>query len=193
MLTLIIYSPGAEAEPFQDNYSNTMHTIARDLDNSYPRQLVPRTTRTQDNSYPGQLVPKTTRTQDNSCPGQLVPMWHDIISYIIYHIIYNIISYHISYCPGSLCRQVYSEHYVNYTGLCSPWLADGAISNKSTISVQAMIETQNVFHGFEQNSKSALSQLNHHSRLNTWLQWIGQGQLQDETRNIYVWGFDALY
>ena len=39
----------------------------------YPRQLVPRTTRTQDNSYPGQLVPKTTRTQDNSYPRQLVP------------------------------------------------------------------------------------------------------------------------
>ena len=47
--------------------------ILRDLDNSYPRQLVPRTTRTQDNSYPGQLVPKTTRTQDNSYTRQLVP------------------------------------------------------------------------------------------------------------------------
>ena len=44
-----------------------------DLDNSYPRQLVPRTIRTQGNSYPGQLVPKTTRTQDNSYPRQLVP------------------------------------------------------------------------------------------------------------------------
>ena len=31
-----------------------------------------------------------------------------------------------------------------------------------------------------------------HSRLNTWLQWIGQRQLQDETRNIYVLGFSAL-
>ena len=38
----------------------------RDLDNSYPRQLVPRTTRTEDNSYPSQLVPRTTRTKDNS-------------------------------------------------------------------------------------------------------------------------------
>ena len=43
------------------------------MDNSYPRQLVPRATRIQDNSYPGQLVPKTTRTQDNSYPRQLVP------------------------------------------------------------------------------------------------------------------------
>ena len=43
------------------------------MDNSYPRQLVPRTTRTQDNSYSGQLVPKTTRTQDNSYPRRLVP------------------------------------------------------------------------------------------------------------------------
>ena len=30
-----------------------------------------------------------------------------------------------------------------------------------------------------------------HSRLNTWLQWIGQRQLQDEMRNIYVLGFGA--
>ena len=38
----------------------------RDLNNSYPRQLVPKIIRTQDNSNTGQLVPKTTRTQDNS-------------------------------------------------------------------------------------------------------------------------------
>ena len=37
-----------------------------------------------------------------------------------------------------------------------------------------------------------------HSRLNTWLQWIGQGQLQDETRHIflfavaYIRGFAVL-
>ena len=43
------------------------------MDNSYPRPLVPRGTRTQGNSYPGQLVPKTTRTQDNSYPRRLVP------------------------------------------------------------------------------------------------------------------------
>ena len=29
--------------------------------------------------------------------------------------------------------------------------------------------------------------------LNTWLQWIGQRQLQDETRNIYVLGLGASY
>ena len=29
--------------------------------------------------------------------------------------------------------------------------------------------------------------------LNTSLQWIGQRQLQDETRNIKVWGFGATY
>ena len=33
----------------------------------------------------------------------------------------------------------------------------------------------------------ALLQLHLHSRLNTWLQWIGQRQLQDETRNIKFW------
>ena len=30
-----------------------------------------------------------------------------------------------------------------------------------------------------------------HSRLNTWFQWIGQRQLQDETRIIYFSGFGA--
>ena len=38
---------------------------------------------------------------------------------------------------------------------------------------------------------SALLQLHLHSRLNTWLTWIGQ--LQDETRNIKVLGFGAPY
>ena len=40
---------------------------------------------------------------------------------------------------------------------------------------------------------SALLQLHLHSQLNTWLQWTGQRQLQDETRNIYVLGFVAAY
>ena len=40
---------------------------------------------------------------------------------------------------------------------------------------------------------SALLQLRLHSRLNTWLQWIGQKQLQDETRNIYVLVFGVSY
>ena len=47
--------------------------VYRDLDNSYQRQLVPRTARTQDNSYPVQLVPKSTRTQAKSYRGHLVP------------------------------------------------------------------------------------------------------------------------
>ena len=38
---------------------------------------------------------------------------------------------------------------------------------------------------------SALLHLHLHSRLNTQLQWIGQRQLQNETRNIYVLGFGA--
>ena len=40
---------------------------------------------------------------------------------------------------------------------------------------------------------SALRQLHLHPRLNTCLHWIGQRQLQDETRNIEVWGFGASY
>ena len=40
---------------------------------------------------------------------------------------------------------------------------------------------------------SALLQLHLHSRLDIWLRWIGQRQLQDETGNIWVWGFGASY
>ena len=39
----------------------------------------------------------------------------------------------------------------------------------------------------------ALLQLHLHSRPNTWLKWIGQRQLQDKVRNIYVFGFGAPY
>ena len=40
---------------------------------------------------------------------------------------------------------------------------------------------------------SALLQLHLHSRLNTWLQWNGQRQLQGKTGNISVLGFGASY
>ena len=40
---------------------------------------------------------------------------------------------------------------------------------------------------------SVLLQLHLHSRLYAWLQWIGQRQLQDETRNIYVLWFGVPY
>ena len=36
-------------------------------------------------------------------------------------------------------------------------------------------------------------QLHLYSRVNTWLQLIGHRQLQDETRNISIVGFGALY
>ena len=29
--------------------------------------------------------------------------------------------------------------------------------------------------------------------LSTWLQWVGQRQLQDETRSIWIWGFGVPY
>ena len=44
----------------------------RELGNVYPRQILPRTIRTQGNSYIRQLEPKTTHIQDNSHPWQLV-------------------------------------------------------------------------------------------------------------------------
>ena len=40
---------------------------------------------------------------------------------------------------------------------------------------------------------SALLQLHIHSRLNTWLQWIGQTQLQDEMSYIKVLWFGVAY
>ena len=40
---------------------------------------------------------------------------------------------------------------------------------------------------------SALLQLHLHSQLNTWFQWIGQRQLQDETRMIWGLEFGATY
>ena len=42
-------------------------------------------------------------------------------------------------------------------------------------------------------SLSTLLQLYLHSRLNTSLQWVGQGQLQDESGNIKVFGLGTSY
>ena len=42
-----------------------------------------------------------------------------------------------------------------------------------------------------EHRRLALLKLHLHSRLNTWLQYIAQRQLLDETRNISVWGFGA--
>ena len=40
---------------------------------------------------------------------------------------------------------------------------------------------------------SVLLQLHLHSRLKTWLQWIGQRQLQDQVTNIHVLWFGGAY
>ena len=49
------------------------------------------------------------------------------------------------------------------------------------------------WHGRTKASAPALSQLHFHSRPITWLQWIGQRQLKDKTRNLYVFEFGASY
>ena len=57
-------------------------------------------------------------------------------------------------------------------------------------------KTSNISHTFVGNKlvdHSALLQLHLHSRLNTWLQWIEQRRLQDETRNIEVFRFGGAY
>ena len=41
--------------------------------------------------------------------------------------------------------------------------------------------------------QSTLLQLHFHSRYNTWLQWIGQRQLQDQARDIYILWFGVSY
>ena len=40
---------------------------------------------------------------------------------------------------------------------------------------------------------SVLLQLHLHSRLNICHHWTGQRQLEESTRNIYVWGIGAPY
>ena len=63
-------------------------------------------------------------------------------------------------------------------------------SNKS----RTLLGDKNVDHSdVVEQRLSAVLQLHLHFRLNTWLQWIGLRQLQDETRNIWVLGFDASY
>ena len=59
-------------EPMQA-YSQSLNIHQWIMDNSYPRQLVPKSTRAQDNSYPRQLIPRITRAQDNSYPRRRVP------------------------------------------------------------------------------------------------------------------------
>ena len=92
----------------------------RDLDIYYPRQLVPRTSRTQDNSSPRQLMPKTTRTQDNPYPRQTVPMWFNMIwnnvrwDDIWYDVIwYDMISSHIT-MRYHISNHIISCHIILY-------------------------------------------------------------------------------
>ena len=58
-------------------------------------------------------------------------------------------------------------------------------------------QTSNISNTFVDHSvvagASVMLQLHLRSRLNTWLQWIAQRQLQDETINILISGFGATY
>ena len=84
-----------------------------DLDNSYPRQciprtdnwypgrLVPRATRTQINQYTGQPVPKTTHTQDNSYPRRISVR----LTYSCYLVIFELTQRAIT-CTKDVQRQV---------------------------------------------------------------------------------------
>ena len=52
-------------------------------------------------------------------------------------------------------------------------------------------QTSNKWHTLVDNEFIDHSNVVFHSRLNTWLQLIGQRQLEDEMRNINVFGFDS--
>ena len=54
---------------------------------------------------------------------------------------------------------------------------------RCTVVGNKIVDHSDVVFFFE-HCLSALLQLHLHSRLNTWLHWIGQRQLQDGTRNI---------
>ena len=56
-----------------NNLLDILRQLKGELDNLFPGQIIPRTTRMQDNSHMGDLVPRTVCTQDNSNPQQLVP------------------------------------------------------------------------------------------------------------------------
>ena len=55
-------------------------------------------------------------------------------------------------------------------------------------------QTSNISHTLVDNKcLSVLLQLHLHSQINMWLKWIGQRQMQDEMRNIYVFLFGVAY
>ena len=78
-----------------------------------------------------------------------------------------------------------------------------AYKHETRLNKRALIHSshQELIIGYSQTSNisgsleglSALLQLHIHSRLNTWLQLIGQRQLQDETKIIHVLEFGATY
>ena len=55
-------------------------------------------------------------------------------------------------------------------------------------AIKLLITQMQLAHGL-----AAVPQLHLHSQLNTWLQWIGQRKLQNETRSICILGFAAAY
>ena len=68
-VVIIVHNPSDS----DAGWNSTRIWTPRTQDNSYPGQLVPRTTGTQGDLCPRQLVPRTTRTLDESYPGQLLP------------------------------------------------------------------------------------------------------------------------
>ena len=100
--------------------------------------------------------------------------------------------HHHAHCDGIVmgCREKqplswqidFGKHANIFTFIITSQLWGGSGSwNHSSWKVRVVYPTQ------------SLLQLHLHSQCNTWLQWIGQRQLQEEMRNIEVLGFGVAY
>ena len=98
--------------------------------------------------------------------------------------------------PGGLRGKNVFVKYTKYGGSntnTNTWFEIWSNTNTNTPYLYLYLYLQIQIRIWPQPCLSALLQLHFHSQLNTWLQYIGQRQLQDETRNIYVWGLGATY
>ena len=96
----------------------------------------------------------------------------------------HILICHSSYYVFPVCSNI----YITFWRWCICLKSSFHITNMRQIS---NISRALVGYEFVDNLDvvgQSLLQLHLHYWLNTWLQWIGHIHLQDQTRNIYVWG-----
>ena len=93
-----------------------------------------------------------------------------------------------------LNKRLFASYSRRHAHVTPPWriLTMHAITYRQTSNIRGTL-VGNKIADHSDVVVAAPVQLYLHSRLNAWLQWIGKIQLQDETRNIWVWGFGATY